>query len=130
MIKCKRLTWSGQVARIEEEREASKILTGKRLLGRPRRRWKDNIRMDLKEIGMNSLSVFQPTDRVFDSRYFNYFKNGLGLEKGPMSTLRNRIMKGCPFLSFTIHCSLTEMQLYVRSAYNVSLTTVNHCISH
>ena len=28
--------------------------TGKRPLGRPRRRWEDNIRMDLKEIGMNT----------------------------------------------------------------------------
>ena len=38
-------------------RSASKILTGKptvkRPLGRPRRRWEDNIRMDLKEIGIN-----------------------------------------------------------------------------
>ena len=38
-------------------RSAFKILTGnptrKTLLGRPRRRWEDNIRMDLKEIGIN-----------------------------------------------------------------------------
>ena len=43
-------------ARMEEGRSAFKILTGKytgkRHLGRPRRRWKDNIRMDLKEIGI------------------------------------------------------------------------------
>ena len=45
------------VARVEEGRSAFKILTGtltgKRPLGRPRRRWEDNIRMDLKEIGVN-----------------------------------------------------------------------------
>ena len=42
------------VARMEEGRSAFKILTGKRPLGRPRRRWEDNIRMDLEEIGINA----------------------------------------------------------------------------
>ena len=41
-----------------EDRSAFKILTGKptgkRPLGRPRRRWEDNIRMDLEEIGINA----------------------------------------------------------------------------
>ena len=43
---------------MEEGRRAFKILTGypigKRLLGRPRRRWEDNIRMDLEEISINA----------------------------------------------------------------------------
>ena len=51
MIKSRRLKWAGHVARMEEGRSAFKILTGKhsgkRPLGRPRRRWEDNIRMDL-----------------------------------------------------------------------------------
>ena len=38
---------------MEEGRSAFKNLTGKRPLGRPRRRWEDNIRMDLEEIGIN-----------------------------------------------------------------------------
>jgi hypothetical protein len=58
VIKSKRLRWAGHVARKEEGRSAFKILTGKptgeRPLGRPRRRWEDNIRMDLKEIGINT----------------------------------------------------------------------------
>ena len=57
MIKSRRLRWAGHVARMEN-RSAFKILTGKptgkRHLGRPRRRWEDNIRMDLKEIGINT----------------------------------------------------------------------------
>ena len=57
-IKSRRLKWVGQVARMEEGRSAFKILAstpaGKRPLGRPRRRWEDNIRMDLKEIGINT----------------------------------------------------------------------------
>ena len=39
---------------MEEGRSAFKILTGERPLGRPRRRWEDNIRMDLEEIGINA----------------------------------------------------------------------------
>ena len=50
--------YAGHVARMEEDRRAFKILTGKptgkRPLGRPRRRWEDNIRMHVKEIGINA----------------------------------------------------------------------------
>ena len=52
VIKYRRLIWAGHVARMEEGRSAFKILigksTGKRPLGRPRGRWEDNIRMNLK----------------------------------------------------------------------------------
>ena len=54
VIKSRRLRWAGHVVRMVECRSAFKVLTGKptlkRPLGRPRRRWEDNIRMDLKEI--------------------------------------------------------------------------------
>ena len=57
MIKSRRLRWASHVARMEEGRSALKILTGtstgERPLGRPRRRWEGNIRMDLEEIGIN-----------------------------------------------------------------------------
>ena len=57
VIKSRRLRWEGYVARMEEGRSPLKILTdtpnGKRLLGRPRRRWEDNIRKDLEKIGIN-----------------------------------------------------------------------------
>ena len=53
-----RLRWAGHVARMEEGRSALKILTGKptgkRPSGRPRRRWENNIRMDLEEISINA----------------------------------------------------------------------------
>ena len=58
VIKSRRLRWVGHVARMEEDRSAFKILTGKptgkRPLGRPRRRWENTTRMDLEEIGMNA----------------------------------------------------------------------------
>ena len=54
----RRLRWADNVARLEEERSAFKVLTGKptgnRPLGRSRRRWEDYIRMYLKEIGINT----------------------------------------------------------------------------
>ena len=58
VIKSRRLRWAGRVARMEEGRSAFKILTdtstGRKPSGRPRCRWKDNIRMDLKEMGINT----------------------------------------------------------------------------
>ena len=52
VINSRRLIWAGHVARMVEGRSALKILTGKstgkRPLGRPRRRWEDNIRMNLE----------------------------------------------------------------------------------
>ena len=52
VIKSRRLRWAGHVARMEEGRSAFKILTGKpigrRPLGRPRRRWEDNLEWTLK----------------------------------------------------------------------------------
>ena len=52
VIKSRRLRWAGHVARMEEGRSAFKILTGKptgkRLLGRPTRRYEDNVGMDLE----------------------------------------------------------------------------------
>ena len=55
VIKSRRIRWAGHVARMGEERGEYRVLVGKpevkRSLGRPRRRWVDNIRMDLQEVG-------------------------------------------------------------------------------
>ena len=61
---------------MEEVRSAFKILTGKptgkRLLGRSRRRWEDNIRMDLEEIG---ISAGNWVDSAQDSNYWRALVN-------------------------------------------------------
>ena len=58
VTKSRRLRWAGHVARMEEGRSSFKILTGtpagKIPLGRARRRWEDNIRMDFKGIDINT----------------------------------------------------------------------------
>ena len=50
----RRLRWAGHVGIMEEGRSVFIILTVKIYLQRPRCRWEDNIRMDLKEIGINT----------------------------------------------------------------------------
>jgi hypothetical protein len=56
MIKSRTMKWAGHVARMGEKRNAYSILVGKpegkRPLGRPRRRWMDNIKMKLRVNGM------------------------------------------------------------------------------
>jgi hypothetical protein len=55
IIKSRRMRWAGQVAIMGEKRNVYRLFVGKpegkRPLGRPRRRWIDNIKMDLLEIG-------------------------------------------------------------------------------
>jgi hypothetical protein len=59
IIKSRKMRWAGHVARMGEKRNAYRLLVGnpegKRSLGRPRRRWMDNIRMDLGEVGWDDV---------------------------------------------------------------------------
>jgi hypothetical protein len=59
IIKSMRMRWAGHVARMVEKRNAYRLLVGKpegkRPLGRRRRRWVDNIRMDLGEVGWSDV---------------------------------------------------------------------------
>ena len=70
VIKSRRVRWAGHVARMGERRGVYSVLVGKpegkRPLGRLRRRWEDNIKMDLQEVGcggMDWIRVAQDTDR-------------------------------------------------------------------
>ncbi|KAJ4443358.1 hypothetical protein ANN_05026 [Periplaneta americana] len=69
-IKSRRLRWGGHVARMGESRNAYRVLVGRpegeRPLGRPRRRWEDNINMDLREVGYDDrdwINLVQNRDR-------------------------------------------------------------------
>jgi hypothetical protein len=59
IIKSRRMRWAGHVARMREKRNAYRILVGKpegrRPLGKPRRRWEDNIRINLRETGWGGM---------------------------------------------------------------------------
>ena len=70
VIKSRRMRWAGHVAGMGEERGVYRVLVGKpegeRPLGRPRRIWSDNIRMDLQEVGcgyMDWIGLAQNRDK-------------------------------------------------------------------
>jgi hypothetical protein len=69
-VKSRQMRWAGHVTCMGEERKVYKVLVGKpegkRPLGRPRRRWEDGIRMDLREIvlwGVDWIRLAQDRDR-------------------------------------------------------------------
>jgi hypothetical protein len=69
VIKSRRMRWAGNVARMGEGRVVYRVLIGrpegKSPLGRPRRRWEDNIKLDLREIEIDGANWIQPAqDRV------------------------------------------------------------------
>jgi hypothetical protein len=71
IIKAKRMRWAEHVARMGEKRNAYRLLVGnpegRRPLGRPRRRWLDNVRMDLVEVGWGDVDwirLAQDRDRL------------------------------------------------------------------
>ena len=70
VIKSRRMRWAGHVARMGEERGVYRVLVGKpegeRPVDRPWRRWVDNVRMDLQEVGcgyMDWIGLAQDRDR-------------------------------------------------------------------
>jgi hypothetical protein len=80
VIKSKRMRWAGHVACMGEGRGVYRVLVGrpkgKRPLGRPRHRWEDNIKMDLREIGINGANWIQlAQDRVQWRAFVNMVMN-------------------------------------------------------
>ena len=61
------MIWAGHVARMEEKRGVYRVLVGKRggksLLGRPKRRWEDNITVDVQEWGYGLDELAQDRER-------------------------------------------------------------------
>jgi hypothetical protein len=69
VVKSRKMRWAGNVAHMGEGRGVYRVLVGrpegKRPLGRPRRRWEDNIKLDLKGIGIDAANWIQlAQDRV------------------------------------------------------------------
>jgi hypothetical protein len=63
VIKSRRMKWAGHVARMGEGRGVYRVLVGrsegKRPLGRPRHRWEDNIKLDLRDVGVDGTNWIQ-----------------------------------------------------------------------
>jgi hypothetical protein len=80
MIKSRRMRLAGHVARMGEGRGVYRVLVrrpeGKRPLGRPRRRWEDNIKLDLREVGISGANWIQlAQDRVQWRAFANMVMN-------------------------------------------------------
>jgi hypothetical protein len=74
VIKSKRMRWVGHVARMWEGRGVYRILVvrpeGKRPLGRPRHRWEDNIKMDVREIRIDGANWIRLAQESVQWRFF------------------------------------------------------------
>jgi hypothetical protein len=80
MIKSRRMSWVGHVARIGKGRGVHKVLVGrpegKRPVGRLRHRWEDNIKLDLRKIGIDGANWIQlAQDRVQWRAFVNTVMN-------------------------------------------------------
>jgi hypothetical protein len=80
VIKSRRMRWAGRVARMGERRGVNRVLVGrpegKRPLGRPRCRLEDNIKMYLREMGINGANWIQlAQDRVQWRAFVNTVMN-------------------------------------------------------
>jgi hypothetical protein len=65
VIKSRRMGWAGHVTRIGERRGVHRVLVGKHEgktpFGRPRRRWEDNLKMYLQEVGCGGMDWIEVT---------------------------------------------------------------------
>jgi hypothetical protein len=80
VIKSRRMRWAGHVARMGEGRGVYRVLVGrlkgKKQLGRPRHRWEDNIKTDLKDIGIDGANWIRlAQDRVQWGAFVNTVTN-------------------------------------------------------
>ncbi|KAJ4441825.1 hypothetical protein ANN_11684 [Periplaneta americana] len=119
-IKSRRLRWAGHVARMGESRNAYRVLVGrpegKRPLGRPRRRWEDNIKMDLREVGYDDrdwINLAQDRDRW--RAYISGRQHSLKWVKGKRSrpvcpVVQQKDVESIPASSY--YCTIVQCVLH------------------
>ncbi|KAJ4435130.1 hypothetical protein ANN_23706 [Periplaneta americana] len=127
-IKSRRLRWAGDVARMGESRNAYRVLVGrpegKKPLGRPRRRWEDNIKMDLREVGYDDrdwINLAQDRDRW---RAYVRAAMNLQMEK---PRFEQRIRETCQSLDHTEMLGVTD-SVRRRVQFILECTPVKHLV--
>ncbi|KAJ4425576.1 hypothetical protein ANN_27771 [Periplaneta americana] len=105
-IKSRRLRWAGHVARMGESRNGYRVLVGrpegKRPLGRPRRRWEDNIKMDLREVG------YDDRDWINLDRWRAYVRAAMNLrEENELDLHMTEIKLECIDKSYDLKSEIT-----------------------
>jgi hypothetical protein len=96
-IKSRRMKWAGHVARMGKTRISYRILVeGKRPLGRPRRRWVDNSKIDLREIGWDGMDWI---DLAHDRDQWRVLVNTVMNLRVPLNV--GKFLSGCKIGSFS-----------------------------
>jgi hypothetical protein len=107
MIKSRRMRWARNVARMGEKRDAYRILVGKpegkRPLGRPRCRWMDNIKTDLRETGWDGMDRI---DLAQDKNNWMALVNTVMNFRVPQNA--GNFLSGCTIGSFSRRAQLHE----------------------
>jgi hypothetical protein len=96
VIKARRMRWAEHVARMGEGRDVYRVLVGrpegKRPLGRPRSRWEDNIKMELREVGIDGANWIRlGQDRVRWRAFFEHDNVPSGSVKKAGYSLTSRV---------------------------------------
>jgi hypothetical protein len=114
MIESRRMRWTGHVARMEEKRNAYRILVekpeGKRPLGRSRRRWVDNIIKDLREIGWNGVDWI---DMAQDRDQWRALVNAVLNLRVPLNA--GKFLNGCTISGSSRRAQHRESVIYLRA---------------
>jgi hypothetical protein len=113
MIKSRKNRWEGHVERVRDKRNAYRILVGKpegkRPLGKPRRRWLDNIKIDVRVIrwgGMEWMNLAQDRDQ------WRALVNTVMNLRVPQNA--GKLLSGCVIGSFAGRAQLRE---YIKIMY-------------
>ncbi|KAJ4427688.1 hypothetical protein ANN_25337 [Periplaneta americana] len=109
----RRLRWAGHVAHMDESRNAYRVLVGrlegKRPLGRPRRRWEDNTKMDLREVGYDArdwINLGQDRDRWW--AYAKSCTNATARVEGWLNTAVQKSVVGTSLVDVEGRCPFQD----------------------
>ncbi|KAJ4429397.1 hypothetical protein ANN_21554 [Periplaneta americana] len=128
-IKSRPLRWAGHVARMDESRNACRVLVGrpegKKHLGRPRRRWKDNIKMDLREVGYDDRDwIILAEDR---DQWRAYVRAALNLRQWQRKLLTEKRSIVCGPLEKEIRKRLVKCFVWIVTEYVAETWTLRRC---
>jgi hypothetical protein len=126
LIKYRTIRWAGDVARMGEKNNAYKILVGKpegkSPLGRPRRKWVDDIQIDLREIGWDGMDWINLAQ---DSDQWMALSNTMMNLRVPSNA--GKFLSSCTIGSFSRRAQLRKNVSKLQSIRGVEKVIVNKC---
>ncbi|KAJ4431957.1 hypothetical protein ANN_20566 [Periplaneta americana] len=134
-IKSRRLRWAGHVARMGESRNAYRVLVGrpegKIPLGRPRRRWEDNIKMDLREVGYDDREwINLAQDRDHWRAYVRAAMNLRFLKSQKVKNVLKEMILKCSKIVENKNTDAVSSRHKIAEECNSSIHIVEHFMDH